>query len=550
VAHRVIGNYREFTIALAGTLLSVVLMLGLGNAGWPGDPDSCFFDRGGSGCYCEGINPGNFRASAVFRHPGLIAQPAGFWSALSFVGVGLLILWWMGWERSTERSAPHDNALTRSRALQVVFGALAAFVGLGTMLFHASLKGWGGWIDSMSMNAFMGFVLFYNLRRRFSLPAWLTGTGYGLVIVALGLLTALDSDNATLYFAGLGGLTLVSQVLVYWSPDVHTAASGWWWFFAATMSFLIGFVVWRLSWTGAPLCDPRSFAQGHAVWHLHAAAALGCLYMYFRAEDAGASVPDWMQTGVRIALGILVGGGIGYGSGAALGAAIDADTDMSVGLAVGFALFGALYSAIAFASRVYAPRFWAVVGYVLDLSWSVINTVGGLGVWIPACRLKGATFLPPTPESRRSGTFVYNQNPRGGGFGATTIGTGIAGGWSSHEEAHVWQARLFGPAYFVTYVLSFLLNFLAQLPFFRGQLLKDAYFRICWEEWAYWGGDVSGKVVHWGAWFGGLFLSLLYLTLVALIPVGIAAEEPALWVSGAVGLFLYTAIRAALPRGH
>src|SRR5258708_25454310 len=45
------------------------------------------------------------------------------------------------------------------------------------------------------------------------------------------------------------------------------------------------FVIWFLSWTNGPLCDPNSPFQGHGVWLLLSAAAVGCLYKYFRAEE-------------------------------------------------------------------------------------------------------------------------------------------------------------------------------------------------------------------------------------------------------------------------
>ncbi len=39
-----------------------------------------------------------------------------------------------------------------------------------------------------------------------------------------------------------------------------------------------GLVVWASSRTGGPWCDPESLLQGHAVWHVAAAVAVGLLY--------------------------------------------------------------------------------------------------------------------------------------------------------------------------------------------------------------------------------------------------------------------------------
>lgn len=255
---------------------------------------------------------------------------------------------------------------------------------------------------------------------------------------------------------------------------------------------------------------------------------------------------------LRFILGCLLGAGVGFGTGFLLGNQIlQLDTTPALILAAVMGGIAGIYSAFAMASRVYKVGVLSILGYIIDVTWSLLNSLAGLAVWIPAALISGATFLSPTDDSRRSGTFVYDKNPRGGDFGATTIGTVIAGGWSSHEEIHVWQARLYGPAYMLIYILSFLLNLLCQLPFRRDALLMDSYQRICFEEWAYWGGttDSEGEI-NWGGWVGGFFLTLLYCGLFLSIPLGIALGQTILWIVGAAGLVVYTFIRAALPGGH
>ncbi len=254
---------------------------------------------------------------------------------------------------------------------------------------------------------------------------------------------------------------------------------------------------------------------------------------------------------VRFIVGCILGGGAGFGTGFLLGNLIlqlDSDVALIVGGVTG--VVAAVYSAIAMASKVYKVGFLSILGFIVDVSWSLLNSLAGLAVWIPAALISGANFCTPNDDSQRSGTFVYDKNPRGGNFGATTIGTVIAGGWSSHEEIHVWQARLYGPVYMIIYILSFLFNLLFQLPFRRNNLMMDAYTRICFEEWAYWGGNVGDGRIDWGGWIGGFFLTVLYCGLFLVIPLGIVLDQMILWIVGASGLVLYTIIRAALPAGH
>ncbi len=74
-------------------------------------------------------------------------------------------------------------------------------------------------------------------------------------------------------------------IMVAASSSIQTATSGKVWFWVGVGVFVLAFVIWFLSWTNGPLCDPNSPFQGHGVWLLLSAAAVGCLYKYFRAEE-------------------------------------------------------------------------------------------------------------------------------------------------------------------------------------------------------------------------------------------------------------------------
>lgn len=233
------------------------------------------------------------------------------------------------------------------------------------------------------------------------------------------------------------------------------------------------------------------------------------------------------------------------------------DTLALIVAAIGAAI-GGVYSAIAFGRGVYALRPFSIIGYMLDMSWSLLNTTASLLVWLPVCAVAGGDFCEPSDSSRRSGTFVYEKNPRGGGYDATTIGTVIAGGWSSHEETHVWQARIFGPAYLIIYITSLLLNMLFRLCTGKtDELANEAYYRICFEDWAYFAGEssarcVEGKMIdidhiNWGAWVLWFALTAVYVSTFALIVVGALAGTMLLGIIAAAVLVAYSLIRAVTP---
>ena len=253
---------------------------------------------------------------------------------------------------------------------------------------------------------------------------------------------------------------------------------------------------------------------------------------------------------LRVLLGIALGAGIAFTSlYLTLRSGLNMGNTAALLVAGIGGLIGGVYSAIAFGRGIYGIGPFGILGYVLDMSWSLLNTAASLLVWLPACAIAGGDFVEPDDNSRRSGTFVYQDNPRGGGYAATTIGTVIGGGWSSHEEVHVWQARMFGPLYMPVYLLSLLLNMLFRLCTGKTEELSmQAYYRVCFEDWAYSAGSTSGEDINWGAWILWFFLSLIYVGSVVLIFVGAFAGIVLLSILAAVGLAAYSLIRALTPK--
>jgi hypothetical protein len=246
-------------------------------------------------------------------------------------------------------------------------------------------------------------------------------------------------------------------------------------------------------------------------------------------------------------VGMLIAAGFYFGCTMALGL----KSDSALIVAAVAAVIGAAYAAVAFSKKVYTAGPLSIIGFVLDSTWSLLNSLAGLLVWIPACKIKGANFVNPDDDSQRSGTFVYDANPRGGPYGATTIGPVIAGGWSSHEETHVWQARIFGPAYLISYGVALVLN----IPFRAittntENLTMEAYYRVPFEDWAYWAGETSGGDINAGGWLLGFLLALIYTGSLISIPVGIALGILPLWLGGIGVLVAYSLIRAFAPSGH
>jgi hypothetical protein len=82
---------------------------------------------------------------------------------------------------------------------------------------------------------------------------------------------------------------------------------------------------------------------------------------------------------MKIVLGILFGLVLAGGFGFTLGYLVfELDTAEAIIMAACFAAVGIAYSSVAFGYTVYEAGFGSIVGYILDMTWSIINTLAGM----------------------------------------------------------------------------------------------------------------------------------------------------------------------------
>jgi hypothetical protein len=135
-------------------------------------------------------------------------------------------------------------------------------------------------------------------------------------------------------------------------------------------------------------------------------------------------------------LGLLVGGGIGL-------------------------LLGAVFGWAVASARVYGPDTRGFLLFVVDHTWSMLNTVAG-ALYLAIHLILGHSLDRPT--SRHSCRVSVGEGLSS--HYATTIGT-VCGGSSSgiqrHEDVHILQARLLGPLYIPLVVTNYVLFALAPV---------------------------------------------------------------------------------------
>ena len=129
-----------------------------------------------------------------------------------------------------------------------------------------------GWpaqpINTLSAAAFLavGVWLWWGGRRLPALLAAAVGIGSMWFHASPGN-AATWAHDVTLYALALAGMIEAGRLVAGRRRPV-----------LASMIFASGLIVWFLSRTGGPLCDPHSVIQGHAVWHAASAAAVGILF--------------------------------------------------------------------------------------------------------------------------------------------------------------------------------------------------------------------------------------------------------------------------------
>lgn len=249
-------------LALAAGLTSVsmaaiwLLLSALGPEWSVYAPASCTTTR----CFCE-----------LPRTGSLIVQPANSWSSYGYAFVGFLII--VLSQAHAWVSGFHKNAAA-------YFGVTAIFVGLGSVLLHATLTLWGQFFDVMGMYLVSGFMLVSAIAR------WRHMSVRGSVLLYLsvvcGLLVLLyivPEVRRSLFAVVL--LAAIAFELILARPlrrDVRVS-----YYLLGIIVKAVAFTIWNLDQHGL-ICQPDSLFQGHAIWHLLGAGSLWFTFLYYRSE--------------------------------------------------------------------------------------------------------------------------------------------------------------------------------------------------------------------------------------------------------------------------
>lgn len=263
--------YRELCAATALAVASLAVFAVFFMRGWPGAPHECLAERR---CYCEAVDEAQLGA------PGA-RQPMNTASAVVPILLGLGLGWRVGRDRVRGGRAAFSNRMSRADSLYpLLYVLVVVALGPGSMFLHASMTRWGGVMDNLSMYLFVNFLLCYGLVRLWAHEA-LFVVGYPLLTIGFVGWYAWVARTPWLVSVATLPATLVEARLI-----LRGTPADYRWYVAAVVVFTTGFGIWLASNDGGPLCDPHSWAQGHALWHVLAGATAVLLFQYYRSSGA------------------------------------------------------------------------------------------------------------------------------------------------------------------------------------------------------------------------------------------------------------------------
>jgi hypothetical protein len=188
-------------------------------------------------------------------------QPVLFTSSAAYIVAALFVLWW---------ARRHNNprkVVARPQVWAYAIGLVTA--GLGSLDYHGPAYGPEPLLHDAGLAIALVAALAIDLNA-LGLPRFQRTWGlWGFTAVAVVVIAFLPGISPLL--AAVAAVALViAEVLVY-RRGLRVRSTA---LYAGLAALAIGAVVFALSRTGGPLCEPDSLFQGHALWHVLTATAL------------------------------------------------------------------------------------------------------------------------------------------------------------------------------------------------------------------------------------------------------------------------------------
>jgi Ceramidase len=285
-------EWKKYRLTLAGIVFVIIFLIFffiLAINGWGGELTHCY----DSGCFCEEM-----------CDDCLILEPVNTWSNVYYFLSGLAILLILdksrnkrvhgdqgdqGDQRIQDQSKP-NNPMENPSVYSILYAFTVLNIGLGSWLFHANMRDYGGFWDIGAMNMYMGYLLIYIVARDFNKSTQWFVIVFSLVNVGIFIQVVFDPnpENSSYIFIALVALASCLEILgllfMKIKGDINGYIRDWRIFFAGLLVFLFGYSIWNLTNTGNLYCNPSTFWQGHGFWHFFTAFTTFIFFIYMKSE--------------------------------------------------------------------------------------------------------------------------------------------------------------------------------------------------------------------------------------------------------------------------
>ena len=178
------------------------------------------------------------------------------------------------------------DVLPRLRGLPTAYAVVTVLLGPASAAMHATGSVLGGHLDLLSMYLIASFAAAYALMRLVRQGAVFFFQVFLLMVAACELVGTIDAEVPVVHIAGnlaFGALLVTAIVVevVLWRRAEGTRTDLRWGA-GAVGSMALAFTIWNLA--QGPWCDPTSWLQGHAAWHLLCAVAAYLLFRLYCSE--------------------------------------------------------------------------------------------------------------------------------------------------------------------------------------------------------------------------------------------------------------------------
>jgi hypothetical protein len=232
---------------------------------------------------------------------GKVKQPWATWSDLSFVAAGLWLMWFLHFytrSETTRMAGPiEDNPMRMVGWLSIVYGMIVIFMGPPSQWYHASMKEWGGWFDSMSVvmwltfNAvYVSYALFRTMwdKGRRTERTILVLVIWFVVVFICGAIALKPEARTPLYFVGgvPWGLAEVAYLICGYKCDGVKFRRAWWLFAINAAVLGVTMTIWAF-WNDSLVkttCIGREAFPGHALFHILASFSTVLTFFSFASE--------------------------------------------------------------------------------------------------------------------------------------------------------------------------------------------------------------------------------------------------------------------------